>query len=170
MNIKPLVVSRIISGWISSLTLLIIIYASPSTGSFYSFGPNSTFVILGFHVDTGGKYVLLVFYSIVNTCLRSLRVNILQPWITLVIQDETKSLKDVNKRNAYEISLLTNIYGWFDWLISISMLLAQVDMIIIEITCDIISVWWITKYYLSIAERQSGHTLLNSEDIEINGM
>jgi hypothetical protein len=167
---KPITVSRIVTGWLLLLMFIMSIGPHSNSTTFYTFGPNTTLTILGFHIDTYPKYILVVIYAIINTIIRSAKNNIISPWITLNIQDESKPLVNINKRHAYEMSLLTNVYGWIDWLIYVNMLLSQVDMIVIEITCDLMCTMYITRYYLSITERQTGHTLLNTEDIEINGM
>ena len=80
--------------------------------------------------DTAGKYFLVLLYSMINTCIRSARVNILSPWVTL---NESKPLGTLNRFHAYEITLVANLYTWVDWWISVSMLLSQVDLIVIEV-------------------------------------
>ena len=80
--------------------------------------------------DTTGKYFLVLLYSMINTCIRSARVNILSPWVTLNVQDESKPLGTLNRFHAYEITLVANLYTWVDWWISVSMLLSQVDLIV----------------------------------------
>lgn len=167
---KPIVLSRIISGWLLLMIFVIIITPHSTSSKFYRFGPNENLSILGFHVDTSFKYICVVLYAMINTCVRSAKNNIIVPWITLNIQDESKPLVNINKRHAYEISLLIDVYSWVDWLIYVNMLLSQVDMVFIEITCDLLSTIYITRYYLSIAERQPGHALLDAQDIEIHGM
>jgi hypothetical protein len=164
---RAIVVSRIITVWLVVLILLTIV---APTNEFYRFGPNENLKILGFHVDTPGKYILLLIYSVMSTIIRSLKNNVIQSWITLNIQDESKSLVGLNKLHAYEISLVTEIYGWVDWFINLNMFLAQVDMIIMLTFCETIMVFYITRYYLSIAERQPSKPLFDAKDVEINGI
>jgi hypothetical protein len=103
-------VSRIVTAWL--VVLILLLFVAPSN-EFYRFGPNENLKILGFHVDTPGKYILLLVYSVTSTVIRSLKNNVIQSWITLNIQDESKSLVGLNKLHAYEISLVTEIYGVF---------------------------------------------------------
>ncbi len=142
-----------------------------STSTFYRIGPSETLVILGgIKINTMGKYLLVVLYSMINTCLRSARVNVLSPWITLNVQDESKPLGNLNKLHAYEITLVANLYTWIDWWISVSMLMSQVDLIILEVLFDFVTLYYITRNYLSIAERQTSHTLSDAKDVEIHGV
>ena len=168
---KHIILSRLTSVWMCIVCFILVGSPHTSTSTFYKFGPNENLVILGgIKIDTVGKYLLIVLYSMVNTCIRSAKGNILSPWIILNVQDETKSLANVNKLYAYEISLMSNLYQWVDWWISVSMLLSQIDLIIIEVLFDFITLYYITRNYLSIAERQPGHTLFDSKDVEINSM
>lgn len=50
--------------------------------------------------------------------------------------------KDISKQ--YEIS----IYSWFDWLIYIHMLLTQIDMFLLELTTDVIAIYFVTRWYI----------------------
>jgi hypothetical protein len=164
---KVIVVSRIVTAWL--VVLILLLFVAPSN-EFYRFGPNENLKILGFHVDTSGKYVLLLLYSILSTIVRSLKNNVIQSWITLNVQDESKPLATLNKLHAYEISLLTEIYGWVDWFINLNMIFVQIDMIFILTICETIMVFYITRYYLSITERQPSHSLFDAKDVEINSV
>jgi hypothetical protein len=165
------VISRLTTAWVCIVCFIMVGSPHASTSTFYRFGPSEKLVILGgIKINTMGKYLLVVLYSMINTCIRSARVNILSPWITLNVQDESKPLGNLDKLHAYEITLVANLYTWIDWWISVSMLMSQVDLVIIEVLLDFVTLYYITRNYLSIAERQPGHTLLNTEDIEINGM
>ena len=120
--------------------------------SFYRFGPNPELVILGIVIDTPQKYGLIVLYAVLNTIIRNLDHSIIAPWITLNIQNinalptEDTEKKDTNKQ--FEISIINTIYSWFDWLIYIHMLLAQVDMFLLELTTDVIAIYFVTRWYI----------------------
>ena len=148
---RAIVVSRIVTVW---LCILVFILPIAPTNEFNRFGPNKNLKILGFIIDTPSKYILLVAYSIVSTIVRSLKNNVIQSWITLNVQNESKPLDGINKLHAYEISLVAEVYGWVDWFINLNMFLAQMDMIIIITVCETMMVFYITRYYLSIEERQ----------------
>lgn len=168
---KHITLSRLTTIWVCIVCFIMAGSPHTSTSTFYRFGPGENLVILGgIRINTTGKYLLVILYSMVNTCLRSAKINILSPWITLNVQDESKPLGNLNKLHAYEITLVANLYTWIDWWISVSMLMSQVDLIIIEVLFDFITLYYITRNYLSIAERQPGHTLSDTEDVEIHGV
>jgi hypothetical protein len=126
-----------------------------SDNTFYRFGPHSDFIVLGIHIDTFDKYILVLFYCACNTVIRNIRLDIILPWITLTVQDTSPEAMErkltLNRRTAYEISIVAAIYAWFDWFIYINLLLSQIDMVLIEIGMDIIATSAITYMYLNPA-------------------
>ena len=151
---KTLIVTRITTGWMTIITILMTIISIKSTNntSFYRFGPQPDLIILGFTIDTPGKYALVVLYALINTAIRSMNHNIVTPWITLNVQNINQSgarnNNNSNHREQYEICIFNTMYTWFDWLIYIHMLLAQADMVLIEMTTDVIATCIVTRWYI----------------------
>lgn len=150
-----LVVSRIITCWMVVILTIMLSYIFANkedyTGdtSFYRFGPNPELVIIGIVIDTPTKYGLVVLYAVINTIIRNLDHNIIVPWIMLNVQNikiTNIDAKDISKQ--YEISIINTIYSWFDWLIYIHMLLAQIDMFLLELTTDVIAIYFVTRWYI----------------------
>jgi hypothetical protein len=73
----------------------------------------------------------MIEHAIINTIIRNLDHNIISLWITLNVQNMNAQNKITHQ---YEISITNTIYSWFDWLIYIHMLLAQIDMFLLELT------------------------------------
>jgi len=121
-------------------------------------GPNPDLIIFGVIIDTWSKYLCIVLYCLINTTIRNAEQNILRTYITLHIQDDSTEAmirkRTINQMNAYEITVLTTIYAWFDWFMFIQILLTQVDMILIETSTDIIVSLIITRWYLKQAEEE----------------
>ena len=153
-----IVVSRVIAGWMIVILTILLSYIFANTEqfvgdtSFYRFGPNPELVILGITIDTPEKYGLIVLYAVINTVIRNLDHSIIAPWITLNVQNinaqptEDTEKKDTHKQ--FEISIINTIYSWFDWLIYINMLLAQVDMFLLETITDVIAIYFVTRWYI----------------------
>jgi hypothetical protein len=150
-----LVVSRIITCWMVVILTIMLSYIFSNKEdysgdtSFYRFGPNPELVIIGIVIDTPTKYGLVVLYAVINTIIRNLDHNIIVPWIMLNVQNikiTNIDAKDISKQ--YEISIINTIYSWFDWLIYIHMLLAQIDMFLLELTTDVIAIYFVTRWYI----------------------
>lgn len=150
---NTLIVSRIISAWMILILTILLSYIFANTeqftddASFYRFGPNPDLVILGITIDTPDKYGLIVLYAILNTIIRNLDHNVIAPWITLNVQNINVA-EQIKIRKQYEISIINTIYSWFDWLIYIHMLLAQVDMFLLELITDTIAIYFVTRWYI----------------------
>lgn len=158
MKMTTIVVSRVIAAWMVAILTILLSYIFANTEqfagdtSFYRFGPNPELIILGIVIDTPQKYGLIVLYAVINTVIRNLDHSIIAPWITLNVQNikalptEDTEKKDTNKQ--FEISIINTIYSWFDWLIYIHMLLAQVDMFLLELITDVIAIYFVTGWYI----------------------
>ena len=144
------IVCRSIFGWICFVSLFIGILHNETkiVNPFYNIGPNSFLVILGFNINNYRKYSLIVGYCFINSIFRSLFHNILIPWVTNSIQDITKPKPKSIHMFAYESAFIITIYTWFDWFLYYNILVSQVDLLIVEITMDIIMACIITKYYI----------------------
>lgn len=145
-------VSRALTAWMGIVTLTICILARFSTDEqkqFYRFGPNNTLKILGFAINTGGKYTAIVLYCFFNSIMRTLYGSILKPWLINNIQDESKTKPKYIRCFAYEVTSVTTVYVWFDWFIYMNILLAQLDMMLVEVVADLVMALATTWYYLS---------------------
>jgi len=142
---------RILESWIIGVvtTLCVLLTKEVKVGSFYRFGPSSTLVVLGLPIDTVKMYIGVLIYCFVNTCIRNLNNQIVTPWITNVVHDTTVSKSQMNRAIIYEIVIINVIYTWVDWFIYINLLLAQADMVIVEICTDLIVTGFVTRIYLN---------------------
>lgn len=165
MEINPFVVSKLFICW------LVIIYAlltaflhntSKEYKSFYRFGPNSDLQILGIRIDTDLKYFGIITYSFINSIFRAILHNYLTPWMINNVQDEDKSKEHLNYYNVFEITTVTVVYTWTDWLIYMNVLLAQIDMMIIEVAGDLIMSYITTYYYLTSSQNKKEKIILDS--------
>jgi hypothetical protein len=145
------IVSKIISLWMIIVTITIVYlskYASDEQKQIYNFGPNKNLIILGFVINTREKYILVISYCFINSIFRTLYNSILHVWLINNIQDESKIKHPNINLFAYEITIVTTIYNWFDWFIYINILLSQIDMVIIEIISDLFVSLATTRYYI----------------------
>jgi len=148
---KHILVSRLVATWIGIVCFVLVFSPHTKQSRFYSIGPSEHLTVLGgIKINTIGRYLLIVLYSVINTCIRCAKVNILSPWVTLNVQNDSKPIGDMNRFHAYEITLVANLYSWVDWWISVNLLMSQVDLIIIEVVFDFISLYYITRNYLQV--------------------
>jgi len=147
------VISKLISAWmiiVIGTILALLKYEDDEQKAFYRFGPNKDLIILGFCIDNKSKYIGIVTYCFVNSLLRTLYNSVLHPWLINNIQDETRIKPREIHSFGYEVTIVTTTYMWFDWFIYMNILLSQVDMVLIEISADVIMSLFTTMYYLNI--------------------
>lgn len=145
------IVSKTITLWMIIVTITISSLSKYSNvdNAFYKFGPNDELNVLGFYINTNGKYSIVVIYCFMNSMFRTLYNSILHSWLINNIQDESKEKTNDIKKIAYEVTCVTTIYMWFDWFIYINILLSQIDMVFIETSADLIMSLLTTRYYLN---------------------
>jgi hypothetical protein len=88
--------------------------------------------------------------------------NIITPWITFqpIMQSKIN-----NNKEKYEICIFNTMYSWFDWLIYIHMLLAQADMVLIEMITDVVATCVVTRWYINIKTKQISIPLYYEESL-----
>lgn len=123
-------------------------YANEEYKSFYNIGPNDDLTILGLPIDNWYKYSALVVYCFINSTIRTTEGYVLGTWILNNIQDDEKKKPRHQRPFAFEASYVSAVYVWFDWFIYMNMLLAQIDMVMIEILAELLVTTYTTKYYL----------------------
>jgi hypothetical protein len=73
----------------------------------------------------------------------------LVPWVTNSIQDITKPKPKNIHMFAYETAIIITVYTWFDWFLYYNILVSQIDLLLVEISMDLIMSLVITHYYLN---------------------
>ena len=156
------IVSRIVMLWVMMIFVTIgLLYNKMNEEAlmFYNFGPSNTLLVFGLNIDTYPKYTVIVVYCFLNSLVRTASKDILGAYLTNSVQDVTREKSENIRRFAYEVTYVISIYGWIDWYIYMNLLLAQVDMLIIEISSDLIMSILTTRYYLN-------HKLEKEQDLE----
>jgi len=151
MNVNPNVVAKVFMGWILfiSIILTVLLTNTPKEyKAFYKFGPHDDLRILGIQINTPWKYFGVVSYSFINSIFRAAFHNYLNPWMINNVQDEERSKAHLRRYDVYEIATICVVYNWADWLLYMNILLAQVDMMIIEVVSDLVMSYVTTYYYL----------------------
>jgi hypothetical protein len=150
--------SRLILLWIIAISSLLV--SKSKEISIFRFGPNPELIILDICIDTTYKYTILVVFCFTNSAIRALNHNILQSWVTNTIQDK-KNNKSIKSFQAYEISITSIIYNWFDFFMYMNILMSQIDMLLIEISADIIMTTLLTSYYIKINKQNTRNNYVN---------
>lgn len=149
-NNTHIIISRCLVGWVSVaiLGILVCLKNSHLDLSFYRFGPGENLYVIGIHIETLPKYIILVMYCFINSAIRGLVNTFLHPWIINYVQNTSVGKLSTESNICYEVSLISTFYQWFDWFIYMNILLSQIDLVIYEIIADMIVSFVSTKYYI----------------------
>jgi hypothetical protein len=121
--------------------------AEQSSTKFFTFGPREDLVILDVKINTGAKYAVVIFYTVISTLARTVLQEIVSPWLIQTIQnDKAKDL--YARRHAQEVAIGEVIYRWFDWFMYMHILMAQIDMMIVELVGNLLAVIYTTRMYM----------------------
>ena len=160
--------TRLMELWIIAIIAGIssALLSQSTVDKFYTFGPSSTFVILGIMIDTPLKYSIVVLYSVLDTLVTALLYQVVTPWLTLVVHDTTVSKTHISYFLIYEISLISRIYAWVDWLLYINILLSQIDVALIQLLTDALCTIYITYVYLDTSVQEAPATITAIEMVQ----
>jgi len=147
---KLIYFSRVLTIWIVAIVIVFLVLNKNNNSSYLKYGPNNDLVIIGIRINNVLKYALLVFLIIINIIMRNINNEIIRPWIILNIQNTVQQIE--NKKECYEISIISNFYVWFDWFCSLILLFSQIDICLIDIFVDLLSTIILTRYYLKQKE------------------
>lgn len=144
-------VNKALLAWAATCSFFLGIAVSVSSDNsstkFFSFGPSEDLVILDIKINTGWRYSVVIFYTIVSTVARTVLQEIVAPWLIQTVQND-KPKDAYAQRYAQEVALGEVIYRWFDWFMYMHILLAQVDMMIVELAGNLAAVAYTTRMYM----------------------
>jgi hypothetical protein len=141
-------VARLVALWMGAIVAAMSIIASQDTNiPIFQIGPNEKLIIFGIVINTTAKYVAVISFCFLNSGIRTLNHNILQPYIINVIQDKENKTA-ITYKQSYELSFVYTIYNWFDFFMYMNILMSQIDMLFIEIAADLIITFVLTTDYV----------------------
>ena len=152
MNIS--LISKGLLLWMGSISTFVwFMLRSTANNPFYRFGPHDDLVVLGIVIDNYIKYGVVGGYCLVNSIVRSINLQILQPWLINEVQDKTIVKSSEVKRTAYMVSLIHSAYFWFDWYVYMNILLVQFDFFLMQLVSSMMTNVTITSMYLRIGPK-----------------
>lgn len=143
-------VSHILCVWVTSIVVFISYAWSKGiiAGDFFNVGPNDNFILFNITINTYSKYFLVIVFCFLNSCIRKLDMNILQPWITVKVQNNITNKRQSSISKAFIVSNISGIYVWIDFIIYMNLLFSQIDVVLVEIVADVLILNLSTYYYM----------------------
>lgn len=146
-------VSKGILSWIGFIILCMFIVLIQQVGQvkehskFFHIGPGNDLYLFGVAINNWLKYMIVVFYTMISTGVRTLQQEIIMPWIIQNVQN-TKQKESYTLQYGYFIVITDVIFRWVDWIMYLNILLTQIDFLLIEMIGNIGLAMYTTKVYL----------------------
>lgn len=148
-------VNKALLGWAAMCSLFLGIAvgvaSDNSSTKFFTFGPREDLVILDVKINTGSRYTVVIMYTIISTVARTVLQEIVSPWLIQTVQND-KPKDAYARRYAQEIAFGEVLYRWFDWFMYMHILMAQIDMMIVELVGNLVAVIYTTRMYMKPKE------------------
>ena len=140
-------VSRCLLGWMGCVMGVVVYISRGHDNPYLRYGPSDTLMVFAVPVNTWGRYMIVICYTLCSTVVRTVQQDILLPWIIQSVQTD-KEKSELALRHGMEIVLIDAAYRWFDWYMYINILLAQVDMLVVEMVGNLVVSYVTTRRYL----------------------
>ncbi len=116
-------------------------------GPFFNFGPSKDTVFFGKAIDTWGKWSAIVGYTIVQQLVTTYALETISPWMMNQLQNRRVFTLRESQPTALAIVLLWYMYMWISRVVSIQILLSQIDFLIVVLFVDLLTTFVVTKFY-----------------------
>ena len=110
-------------------------------------GPNEHLIIINININNYLRYFLVMFYLFINTIIRNINTDYIKPWIILNLQNKNVSL-DISNTYSYNIIIISTLYVYFDWYLSLVLIFTQLDIVLSSIVMEILLQIVMCRFYL----------------------
>lgn len=126
-------------------------FASP----FFRFGPSETAVFFSRPIDTWPRWCGIVVYVLVQQLVSTYSLETISPWMMNQLQN--RRVRTLREREATSLTIVSvwYLYMWLSRVVSIQILLLQIDFLLLVLVVDLTTTFVVTKcYYLN--DKRSG--------------
>jgi hypothetical protein len=108
------------------------------SSEFMRFGPNDTLTYLTVKIDTWSRYVFILLFTIISTCINDLASDSLGPFFTNAITDHKSRHLPYQKNTILLISQIWSLYCNFMGIASVALVFSQFDLILVRAVVDLL--------------------------------
>lgn len=146
--LDPRFVITLISIWM--MTIFIYMISSGFTNSeFFSFGPSKRVKFFQLPIDTWGKYIAVVCYTLINQFVQTYGLETITPWMLNNVQNKKELEMEISPVGTQIIIQLWYIYLWSGRIFGIQIMLSQIDLLMFVLFSDLLTYFTIIQLYIS---------------------
>lgn len=118
-------------------------------GPFFHLGPSKNALFFGKPIDNWSKYCGIVVYIIIQQVISTYGLETISPW--MINQVQNRNVKQMRESHTEIMSIMMcwYTYMWISRVVSIQLLLSQIDFLAIVLLVDLGTTFFVTRnYYL----------------------
>jgi hypothetical protein len=122
---------------------------------FFRFGPSPTAVFFSQPIDTWPRWCGIVVYTLVQQLVSTYALETISPWMMNQVQN--RRVRTLRESEPMTLSIVSfwYLYMWISRVVSIQILLSQIDFLLLVLAVDLITTFLVTKFYY-LRDKQSG--------------
>lgn len=132
----PRVAAVFVALWCVTLVAIMATIGTFST-PFFHFGPARALKLFDYAIDSWSRWSAVAVYIVVNQALQTYGLETISPW--MLNQVENRSVQEITETRAQTLNVVVVWYFWL-WLsriISIQLLLSQIDFLLLILVVDV---------------------------------
>lgn len=118
------------------------------SSEFMKFGPNDSLTYLTVKVDTWPRYVFILLFTIISTCINDLASDSLGPFFTNAIADHKSRHLPYQKKTIIIISQIWSLYCSFMGVAAVALVFSQFDLILVRAVVDLVVNWYTLNRFM----------------------
>ena len=111
---------------------------------YFTWGPNERLFFVGAPIDTWPRWGYLIASRVISVLSNNALGGMIEAWITGELQNEARVYLPYSKWKCRVIVQLHAIYGSFNQILSLFLMLTQADIALVEIVCEAVVLQTIT--------------------------
>lgn len=136
-----------ISVWMAVVSGLMVVSGFIDS-SFFHFGPSTEIYFFKIAIDSWFKWSVLMCYVICNQIFTTYGLQTISPWMINTVENRETPHVGMPKWQALGVIEIWYVYMWLGRVISIQILLTQIDFLLMILIIDLIATFIINKRYL----------------------
>lgn len=136
----------VVTLWSIAVVILVSAFGL-SNNKFFRFGPGESVHFFGNPVDDWLKYSGIVFYVAVQQLVQTYGLNTITPWLLTQVQNRRVKTLEESNGVVMAITIMWYFYLWTSRIISIQILLSQIDFLLLILLVDEIMTIIATKFF-----------------------
>lgn len=148
----------VISVWMIIVTCMMFAFGFTNS-DFFKFGPNSSVKFFQTTIDTWGKWLCVVIYTIINQIIQTYGLETITPWMLNEVQNKRVHTLQESPARTQIVIQIWYIYMWSGRIFGIQIMLTQIDFLFVVLLSDLIATFATTQLYIRQKHRKKLYLL-----------